>query len=180
MRSPIRYTYQDYLAIPEDTSRRYEIVDGELFVTPAPRARHQQVVVSLVTILNTLAMRHQLGEVFVGPITVHLHDEGVVEPDLIFVRKDRLGIVDLHGGVHGPPDLVVEVLSPSNRAYDRTLKRKQYMQNGIAELWIIDADERTVEAWTPRGHEPRTVSDRIVWSVSGHDFDIRLDEVFRS
>jgi Uma2 family endonuclease len=180
MHSRIRYTYQDYLTIPEDTSHRYEIVDGELFVTPTPRFRHQQVVMNFGTMLNNLAISHRLGEVVGAPITVHLHDEGVVEPDLVFVRRDRLGIVDPDGAIHGPPDLVVEVLSPSNRAYDRTLKRKQYMENGVAELWILDADERTAEVWTPDGTEPRTVSDRIVWSVSGHDFDIRLDEVFRS
>ncbi len=180
MRSQVRYTYQDYLTIPEDTSRRHEIVDGELFVTPAPRARHQQVVTNLARILGTLAVGHGLGEVFVGPITVHLHDEGVVEPDVLFVRGDRLGIVDPEGAVNGPPDLVVEVLSPSNRSYDRTIKRKLYMENGVAELWIIDANERTVEIWTPQAEQPRTVRDRLVWSASGHDFDIRLDEVFRS
>ena len=180
MRSRIRYTYQDYLAIPEDASRRYEIVDGELFVMPAPRARHQQVIVNLVRILGNLALSPRLGEVFVAPITVHLHDEGVVEPDVIFVSTDRLGIVDPEGAVHGPPDLVVEVLSPSNQGYDRTIKRKQYLENGVAELWILDADERTVEVWRPQAEESRTVRDQLVWTVGGHDFDVRLDEVFRS
>ena len=121
-----------------------------------------------------------LGEVLLGPITVHLHDEAVVAPDVLFVRQDRLGIVDPEGAIDGPPDLVAEVLSPSRRDYDRTIKRKLYMEEGVPELWILDADERTVEIWTRDGQEPRTVRDRLVWRVSGHEFDIRLEEVFRS
>jgi Uma2 family endonuclease len=178
-RATVRYTYQDYLSIPEDTSRRHEIVGGELFVTPSPRFRHQQVVGNVFRILANLAAQHGLGEVATGPVTVHLHDEGVVEPDVIFVRADRLAIVDPEGAVHGPPDLVVEVLSPSNRNYDRGAKRKQYMEWGVAELWIADADARTVEVWRPEAEEPELVRDALEWSVEGQRFDVPLEEVFR-
>lgn len=68
---------------------------------------------------------------------------------MILIRADRLGSVDPEGGVEGPPDVVVEMLSPSKGCYDRNLKRKHYLENGIAELWILDADERTVEVWKP-------------------------------
>jgi Uma2 family endonuclease len=178
--SAIRYTYADYLSIPEDTSHRHEIVGGELFVTPAPRARHQEVVVNLTRVLANLAWERGHGKVFTGPITVHLHDELVVEPDVIFVRADRLGIVDPEGGVEGPPDLVIEVLSPSNRAYDRNLKRKHYLDNGVPELWIVDADESTVEVWTPRSAEPALLRDTLEWRVGERGFEIPLAEVFRS
>ena len=177
-RSAIRYTYQDYLSTPEDTSRRYEIVDGELFVTASPRARHQLVVTMLARVLGALADDHALGAVFVGPIGVRLHDELVVEPDLIFVTADRLDIVDLDGGVDGPPDLVVEVLSPSNKAYDRTLKRKQYLENGVPELWIVDADQRTIEIWRPGAAEGEVVRDVLEWSVGGRRLEISLAKVF--
>ncbi len=177
--STIRYTWADYLSTPEDTSRRYEIVDGELFVTAAPRPRHQEVVLNLSRILADTADAHALGRLFPGPITVHLHDELVVEPDLIFVRAERLGIVDPERGVEGPPDLVVEILSPSNRSYDRNLKRKHYLENGIPELWILDADERTVEVWKPGDKGSAVVRDVLQWSVSGHRFEISLDDVFR-
>lgn len=178
--STIRYTWADYLSTPEDTSRRYEIVDGELFVTAAPRARHQQVAMNLGRVMANLAIAHALGEVLAGPIAVHLHDELVVEPDVIFIRADRLAIIDPEGGVEGPPDLVVEILSPSNRSYDRNLKRKHYLENGIPELWILDADERTAEVWKPGDKRPVVAHDVLEWSVSGHDFTISLDEVFRS
>jgi len=178
--STVRYTWADYLSTPEDTSCRYEIVDGKLFVTAAPRSRHQEVVANLVETLRGHARLHHLGKVFPGPITVHLHDELVVEPDVIFVRADRLGIVDPEGGVEGPPDLVAEILSPSSRSYDRNLKRKHYLENGIAELWVLDADERTVEVWRAGDTEPAMVRDVLEWRVSEHRFEIFLEELFRS
>lgn len=179
-RTTIRYTYQDYLSIPEDPSRRHEIVDGELFVTPAPRFRHQQVVGRLLRILMELAEAHELGEVVPGPVTVRLHEEGVLEPDLIFVSSHRLGIVNPDEGVDGPPDLVVEVLSPSNRAFDRSLKRKQYMEHGVAELWIVDADEGTVEVWKPAADGSVAARGVLEWTVAGRRFEIPVADVFRS
>ena len=179
-RSTVRYTYEDYEGIPEDLAHRHEIVDGELHVSAAPRFRHQQVVANLLRLLANLAVRHDLGEVTAGPVTVRLHDEGVVEPDIVFVSVDRLDIVDPEGAVHGPPDLVVEVLSPSNWALDRNVKRKQYMEYGVAELWIVDADERTVEVWWPGASTARAARDVLMWSVGERDFEIRLEDVFRS
>jgi len=177
-RSDVRYTYEDYLSIPEGTSERYEIVDGELFVTPAPRFRHQQVVMNLAYLLSGLAREHGLGEV-VGPLTVRLADDTVTEPDLVFLRSDRLGIIE-QGRIHGTPDLVVEVLSPSNRDYDRTLKRRRYMASGLPELWILDADEHTIEVWQPGAAEPETPRDVVTWRVGERTFDISLADIFRS
>jgi Uma2 family endonuclease len=174
----ISYTYEDYLATPEDSSRRHEIVGGELFVTPSPRVRHQQVVTNLAGVLRDLALRHDLGEVLVGPIMVRLADDTITEPDVVFVRADRMGIVH-ERGIHGAPDVVVEVLSPSNRSYDRTLKRKRYQAAGVAELWIVDADERTVDVWGPGDTSPIVVRDSLMWTVTDATFEIALDEVFR-
>ena len=101
-----RYTYADYLATPEDSSRRYEIVDGELFVTASPRFRHQQVVVNIGHVLLDLIIEHDLGKVATAP-TVRLRDDLVMEPDLVFLRSERLDLIEA-GRVHGPPDLVVE------------------------------------------------------------------------
>ena len=175
----IRYTYEDWLSIPEDSSRLYEIVDGELFVSPPPRLRHQQVAVSLTRILSTLALQHDLGEVLTSPVGVRLENDTVTEPDVLFVASDRLHIMDWDGYVLGPPDLVVEVLSPSNREYDRSLKRKRYLTSGVAELWIVDADEGTIEVWRP-GEDVRMVSSgSIEWRVGERTFEIGLAEIFR-
>ncbi len=176
--STVRYTYTDYQSIPED-HRRHEIVDGELFVTPVPRLNHQQVARDVMLALTTRAREHDLG-MAVGPITVHLHDELVLEPDVVFIRKDRLEIADPEGDVHGPPDLVVEVLSPSTESYDRNLKRKRYLESGVEEVWVIDIDERMVEVWRPDLEEPEQVRDVLRWRVTGRAFEIPLLEVFRA
>ena len=176
--STVRYTYQDHQSIPED-HRRHEIIDGALYVTPTPRFNHQRVARDLTGILDAIVQKHGLGEV-VGPITVHLHDELVLEPDLVFIRKDRMDIADPEGDVHGPPDLVVEILSPkSTESYDRNVKRKRYLENGVAELWLVDIDERSVDVWRPGADAPELVTDVLEWSVGEHRFEIPLEEVFR-
>jgi Uma2 family endonuclease len=177
--APLRYTYEDYLSTPEDGLRRYEIVDGELFVTAARRFRHQQIAMNVGRLLATLAIEHGLGEVVAGPVTVHLHDELVLEPDLLLIRAERLDVIGADGRVHGPPDLVVEILSPSNQAYDRNLKRKHYLENGVPEIWVVDADERTVEVWRPEAAQPEVARDVLVWRVGEHRFEIEMTEVFR-
>jgi Uma2 family endonuclease len=178
-RPDIRYTFEDYLSIPEDRAHRYEIIDGELFVTPTPVLRHQQVVMNLSRILSSLALEHDLGEVYGGPVTVRLRDDRVMEPDVAFVRRDRLGILDAGKGILGAPDLVVEVLSPSNRDYDRTLKRKRYMSSGVAELWIVDADEDTLEVWRPGMRKPATPREMVTWQTGEQTFEIALADIFR-
>ena len=176
--STVRYTYQDHQSIRED-HRRHEIIDGALYVTPTPRFNHREVAASLLGLLRSLAREHELGRV-VGPITVHLHDELVLEPDLVFIRADRMDIADPEGDVHGPPDLVVEILSPtSTESYDRNLKRKRYLESGVAEVWLVDIDERQVEVWRPGADTPEVVTDVLEWVAGGDVFEIPLEEVFR-
>lgn len=175
--STVRYTYADHRSIPED-HRRHEIVDGELIVTPTPRINHQAVAADLLALLRALARRHDLGEA-VGPITVRLRDDLVLEPDIAFVRTERLEIADPEGDVRGAPDLVVEVLSPGTGAYDRGLKRKRYLESGVGEVWIVDVDERRVEVWRPGEGVPTVATESLTWSVGEEAFEIALDEVFR-
>ena len=179
-RSTVRYTYSDYLATPEDPSRRYEVVDGELHVTAAPRFRHQQMVRQLLLLLDAAAREHELGEVVPGPVTVRLRDDLVLEPDIVFIRKERMGIVDADGRIQGPPDLVVEVLSPSNRAYDRDVKRKRYLDGGVPEVWIVDPDEEVLEVWTGGGSDPRRCRDVVEWVVDELVMPLPLERVFHS
>jgi Uma2 family endonuclease len=179
-RPTVRYTYQDYLAIPEDPARRHEIVDGELHVSAAPRFRHQEVVTNLAEVLRGVVRRERTGAVVAGPVTMRLHDQLVLEPDVVFVRRDRLDIVDPGAGIHGPPDVVVEVLSPGTRDYDRGLKRKLYLENGVPEVWIVDADERTLEVWREGWEAPlsRRAPQEVEWQVSGRTFRLDLARIF--
>jgi Uma2 family endonuclease len=176
--SAIRFTYQDLLSLPETPRLRHEILDGELFVTAAqPRVNHQRVARDLLGAMHALVRDHGLGEV-VGPVTVHVHDEMVFEPDLVFVRAERMHIVDPEGAIHGVPDLVVEILSPSTRACDRNLKRKHYLVSGVPEIWLVDIDARAVEVWRIGSEEPEVVHDAVSWRVGDRTLSLSLQEMF--
>ena len=174
--SAVRCTYQDLQSIPWEV-RRHEILDGKLYVTPSPRIAHQKVVVNLSSMMTALARGHTLGDV-IPNVSVHVHDELVFEPDLTFVQKDRLSIADPKSHVHGVPDLAIEILSPSNRSYDRNLKRRHYMECGLPELWLVDIDTRSIEVWRPGAERPELVRDSITWRVGDASFDLPFEEIF--
>ena len=143
MRISTKFTYEDLEAIPPDRNR-YEIVDGELIVTPAPIPLHQRILGNLFGLIWTHVRQHRLGEVYQAPLDIVFSPGTVLEPDLIFIRQSRLHII---GEKHltGPPDLVVEVLSESTARLDRDVKPKQYALYGVPEFWLIDPNGKTVE-----------------------------------
>lgn len=148
-----RLTYEDYCLLPND-GKRYEIIEGELLVTPAPLTRHQKVIANLSYFLIDFTKEHGLGEVYTAPVDVVLSTYDVVEPDILFVSKARLGIVT-EKNLQGAPDLVVEVLSESTSKVDRTVKHKLYGRFGVAEYWIIDPAACSMEIYRqgPQGLE---------------------------
>ncbi len=145
-----RLTYEDYCLLPED-GKRYEIVEGDLFVTPSPRTPHQQVVIELGASLLRLVKRRKLGRVFVAPLDVVFSPYDVVEPDIIYISRER-GSVLTEKNVQGAPDLVVEVLSETTARTDRTIKLKLYGKFGVQEYWIIDPEGPSAEIYR-RGPE---------------------------
>jgi Uma2 family endonuclease len=140
--SSVRFTYQDYLQLPDD--RRYEIIDGELFLTPAPGIPHQRISARLMYLLMRHIREHGLGEIFSAPCDLVLSQTDVVQPDLLFIAKERREIVG-EKYVSAAPDLVVEILSESTAKRDRGIKAKLYECTGVKELWIVDPWEKTVE-----------------------------------
>ncbi len=141
------WTYEDYARLPND-GYKYEVMKGVLHVAPAPRPRHQRVVVRLSYSLVSFVEEHGLGEVLFSPIDVIL-PEGLgtpVQPDLLFIAAGRLDIVG-EQNIEGAPDLVVEVLSPSNWVADRRDKLAVYAAAGVREYWIVDPDQRTAEVF---------------------------------
>ena len=176
-----RWTYAEFARLPESGSTRYEIIDDELYVTPAPGVRHQRVVKRLVRTLDDFVEAHSLGEVFISPLDVLFGQGDYVEPDVLFVRKDRADVVT-DRGIDGPPDLVVEVLSPSTEPRDRGIKLERYRHYGVPEYWIVDPDEQTVEAW--RAAEPTPVvlrvGDVFRWRPvpGGAELELPLGELF--
>ena len=133
--SPVKLTYEDYKNTPED--ERYELLDGELVMSEAPRIVHQSVDMELGTLMNLFVKENDLGRVFSAPTDVVLSDTIVVQPDLLFVSKQRAHIIT-EQNIQGAPDLVVEILSPSTANRDWTIKRGFYARYGVKELWIVD------------------------------------------
>ena len=134
-------TYEDYCNMPDD--ERYEVIDGELIMTAAPRVVHQDTSINIGTELRIYVKSNRLGKVLYAPTDVILSDTNVVQPDILFVSKSRAHII-AEEGIRGAPDLVVEVLSPSTAQLDKVRKRELYARFGVPEYWQADADEVSI------------------------------------
>ncbi len=149
------WTRDDVLALPDD-GNRYELVDGELLVSPSPRGLHQRAVASLFRSVDPYVRAHRLGAVCFAPADLDLRSGQLVQPDL-FVG----GLIDGRQPIEWTdfriPILIAEVLSPSTARYDRVIKRRRYQRSGIPTYWIIDLDARVVEVWSPGAQRPAVV-----------------------
>ena len=143
-----KMTYAQYCLLPED-GKQYEVIDGELFMTPAPRPKHQEIVVRLTEELSRFVREKSLGKVFVAPTDVLLEQHTILQPDVLFIHKERLEIVK-EQAIEGAPDLVVEVLSPSTFYKDLRKKMTAYSQFGVQEYWIVDPETETIEVYARR------------------------------
>lgn len=141
-KAKVRFNYGDYCLLPED--KQYDLIDGELYMAPAPSSRHQAVLRNLEFLIWTFVKENDLGEVFFAPLDVILSEEDVLQPDLLFVARERRGIIS-ERGCEGPPDLVVEILSPATERRDRELKRKVYAKFGVPEYWLVDPEAQSIE-----------------------------------
>lgn len=144
-----KLTYADYLQFPPD-NLRHEVIGGEHFVTPSPVTRHQRISRDLLFLLLQHLKEHPLGEVFVAPFDVLLSDSDIVVPDLLYVSHERARLVTSKN-LQGPPDLVVEILSPGTRNRDLHLKRDLYERVGVTEYWLVDLDRDVVMVLRRRG-----------------------------
>lgn len=137
------WTYDAYAARTDD-GECYEIVQGVLVMSPAPRFKHQKCVIALSSYLYQIITERELGEVIAGPFDVILSEQDVFQPDLLVVLSEHLD--RLHEeGVRGAPDLVIETISPSSKLYDRVIKHTVYEHAGIPEYWLMHPQEQTIE-----------------------------------
>lgn len=150
MATRVVLTYADLVALPAD-GKRYELHEGTISVTAAPRPRHQQVVGNLYLLMAEHVRRLGLGEVFLSPIDVILADVTVLEPDLVYLDSGRLGLVSARA-VEGAPTLAVEVLSPTTASSDRGVKRDLCARYGVPHYWIVDPEARVIETYRLTGH----------------------------
>ena len=137
-------TYEDYLKTPDD--ERYELIGGELLMTPSPVPKHQRISRKIEFMLEKFVTENDLGEVFDAPCDVHLDDENVVQPDILFISKDRLNIIG-EKNIECAPDLVIEILSKSTAYRDLVQKKKLYSRFGVKEFWIVITDEEAIEVY---------------------------------
>ncbi|HKT61504.1 MAG TPA: Uma2 family endonuclease [Gemmatimonadales bacterium] len=180
MAAPIYYTADMVRALPDD-GNRYEVVYGELLVTPAPRAWHQAVVLNLATALRDFLRRHPVaGVVFTSPADISWSPDVLVQPDVFVVAAEEGRTLDW-GRMQTLP-LVAEVLSPTTARSDRFLKRLRYREAGVGCYWIVDPDERVVEVWTPSDEFPAVERERLVWQPAGagEAFVMEFGELFRA
>ncbi len=141
------YTYADYQKLPEGAP--YQLIGGELVMSPAPTLYHQRIIRKLVNLLSNFVESHHLGEVFFAPVDVFLDHENTFQPDIVFVSKERAAIMD-EQKINGAPDLVVEILSPSTAYYDLKKKKEMYEKYGVKEYWIVDPMEKTIDVLVHR------------------------------
>jgi Uma2 family endonuclease len=149
-------TYDDYCLLPNDRNR-YEILDGDFFVTPAPRVNHQRISRRLLRFLDDHVLANNLGEIFAAPIDVILAPTTVVQPDLIFIAHDRAHIIT-ERAIEGAPTLVVEILSPTTQQIDRVTKAQLYAKYGVPHYWLIDPDQHVIEAYGLSGEQYNLVT----------------------
>jgi Uma2 family endonuclease len=137
-----RYTHKDLDDTPDD-GKRYEIIGGELIVSAAPVRPHQKLLYRFTRLVGDHVDERGFGEVYFAPVDVEFSEEDVVQPDLLFLRADRL---DIYQGntVYGPPDVVLEIHSPSSSARDKTDKFALYERGGVREYWQADPAGRTL------------------------------------
>jgi len=158
---PKEWTVEMVRALPDD-GNRYEVIDGELFVTPAPSWTHQTAVLELAIMLRQYVQEHGIGHVIISPADVLFGPRNMVEPDVF--------VVPLVGGAApraweevGRLLLTAEVLSPSSMRTDREDKRKLYQRKAVPEYWIVDVDARAFERWRAGAAEPEVLMETMAW-----------------
>jgi Uma2 family endonuclease len=175
-----KWTYEDYRRLPDD-GWRYEIIEGELFMAPAPLPIHQKCGGNLFTAFRDFGIEHDAGEAYYSPIDVILPGLATpVQPDILFIVKERLAIVK-PDRIEGAPDILVEVLSPSNWFVDRRKKFEIYAKAGVREYWMVDPAARTIELFALRGSTYALIGKygvgEIVRSEVLPGFEVKVEDI---
>ena len=149
----VKLTYDDYVLFPED-GMRHELIDGEHYVTPTPKRKHQAIAMNLSGMIWSYLQQHPIGRIFSAPFDVILSHFDVVEPDLLYLSRERMAEIETTPWVKGAPNLVVEIGSESTRKRDETVKLRLYDRFGVSEYWVVDP-------WVDAVRVYRRVDDRF-------------------
>ncbi len=174
------YTYQDYLDLPDD-GKRYEIIDGELIMSPAPYTIHQQVSANIIEELIPFVKKNKNGKVLYSPIDVVRSKTNVFQPDILFVSKENLPIIQ-EKNINGAPDLIIEILSAATGYYDLIEKKEIYEKFGVKEYWIVDPKKQWVEIFWNEKNKFKSIrrleKTGILKSNLLKEFEISLETIF--
>jgi Uma2 family endonuclease len=175
-----KLTFEQFRELPYD-GKRYELVHGEVHVTPSSATRHQFTLQNLYENLASYVHKNELGELCLAPLDVRLGEETVLQPDLIFISNARAGIIQ-ENWIEGAPDLAVEVLSPSTAGHDRATKLPIYAEARVPEVWFIDPKAKTVEVLRLHGTkymvEATYAGHHILTSKLFSGWQLSLDDLF--
>ncbi len=175
------YTYADYLKLPDD-GIRYEIINGELIMSPAPTLGHQSTAGNLFGYIWAFLQKHPRGEVYPAPTDVILSEIAILQPDIVFITRERSDILTREN-IQGAPDLVIEVLSRGTEKRDREEKLAQYSRFEVQEYWMVDHEQQRVEVWRREGGElsfhKRLEQNQILTTPLLPGLKIRLAKIFR-
>lgn len=179
LKTSIKYTYNDYAAIDDD--KRYELIEGELYMVPSPNFYHQSISINISQALKKFVKENNLGIVLYAPFDVVLSETDVLQPDILFLSRDRMSLIT-NKNLKGAPDLVVEILSSSTMERDRLVKKRLYMEHGVKEFWIVDPDKKRVEVLVLKEGGFETIGiyfmDDELTSPLLKEFRLDLKEVF--
>ncbi len=175
-----RWTREEVLALPDD-GNKYELVDGELLVTPSARGVHQRGVMELTRLIDAYVRAHRIGYTMCLAADLDFRADHLLQPD-IFIGAMVDGREPIGWSDYGIPLLTVEVLSPSTARYDRITKRRFYQRSGVPFYWIVDLDARLVEVWRPESDRPEILDQQLTWAPVGisETLAIELPAYFRA
>lgn len=174
---PNRWTREEVALLVEQRegySPRYELVDGELLVTPSPGGRHQRLAFELAVLLRDYVRRQQLGEVRLGPSEIALDGENRFEPD-VFVAPALDGRRAPASRPVSRPLLICDVLSPASVRHDRITKRRAFQRRGVPEYWVVDGNAEAIEVWRPGDERAELIDGVLTWRPAGCSEPFRLD-----
>lgn len=167
------WTVADWEVLPDD-GKRYEIIDGELFVTPAPIPDHQRLAFEVAVRLAEYLRRAPVGEMMMSPADIELAEDTVVQPDVFVVPLDA-GRRPRTWREITRLLIAVEVISPSTARVDRIVKRGRYQRAGVGEYWIVDGQARLIERWRPEDERPEILSEELIWQPDHAYAPLRLE-----
>ena len=171
-----RWTEEEFYAARDAApfGERWELVEGEVLVTPSPHWMHQRIIVRLTVLLDAYVRTHALGEVFTSPLDVKFEPGLVLQPDILVVPTGELR---RRSDIVRRLLLAAEIVSPSSARHDRVTKRPHYQRNRVSEYWIIDDMSRTFERWRPDDERPELIAEQLVWHPDGAAEPFVLDLV---